>query len=135
MYLTGFCLFLSLVLARTFYIIQDLIHVQDEYAKLKTAVRSFSLTSPRHVIIDPFDQTANNSRSNVVANDQTKEIERLKKDLGKPFAFHDQTHLNGFYTLSESLKQQARSQAAEYDRLADQYNKETGQPVSNKRTD
>jgi len=96
-YLTGFCLFLSLVLARTFYIIQDLIHVQDEYAKLKTA-------------------TANNSRSNVVANDQTKEIERLKKDL-------------------ESLKQQARSQAAEYDRLADQYNKETGQPVSNKRTD
>lgn len=42
---------------------------------------------------------------------------------------------NGFYTLSESLKQQARSQAAEYDRLADQYNKETGQPVSNKRTD
>jgi len=96
-YLTGFCLFLSLVLARTFYIIQDLIHVQDEYAKLKTA-------------------TANNSRSDVVANDQTKEIERLKKDL-------------------ESLKQQARSQAAEYDRLADQYNKETGQPVSNKRTD
>jgi len=96
-YLTGFCLFLSLVLARTFYIIQDLIHVQDEYAKLKTA-------------------TANNSRNNVVANDQTKEIERLKKDL-------------------ESLKQQARSQAAEYDRLADQYNKETGQPVSNKRTD
>lgn len=96
-YLTGFCLFLSLVLARTFYIIQDLIHVQDEYAKLKTA-------------------TANNSRNNVVANDQTKEIERLKKDL-------------------ESLKQQARSQAAEYDRLADQYNKETGQPVSNKRKD
>jgi len=39
-YLTGFCLFLSLVLARTFYIIQDLIHVQDEYAKLKTAVSS-----------------------------------------------------------------------------------------------
>jgi uncharacterized membrane protein len=38
-YLTGFCLFLSLVLTRTFYIIQDLIHVQDEYAKLKKAVR------------------------------------------------------------------------------------------------
>lgn len=44
-YLTGFCLFLSLVLTRTFYIIQDLIHVQDEYAKLKTAVR-WSLPSP-----------------------------------------------------------------------------------------
>jgi B-cell receptor-associated protein 31 len=37
-YLTGFCLFLSVVLTRTFYIIQDLIHTQDEYAKLKKAV-------------------------------------------------------------------------------------------------
>jgi B-cell receptor-associated protein 31 len=37
-YLTGFCLFLSLVLTRTFYIIQDLMHVQDEYAKLIKAV-------------------------------------------------------------------------------------------------
>lgn len=34
-YLTGFCLFLSLVLTRTFYIILDLIHTQEEYAKLK----------------------------------------------------------------------------------------------------
>ena len=87
------------------------------------------------MIIDPYDQTANNSRSNVVATDQTKEIERLKKDLGRPLASHDQTYFNDFYGLSESLKQQARSQAAEYDRLADQYNKETGQPVSNKRMD
>lgn len=37
MYLTGFCLFLSLVLTRTFYIILDLIHTQEEYAKLKQA--------------------------------------------------------------------------------------------------
>jgi len=104
-YLTGFCLFLSLVLARTFYIIQDLIHVQDEYAKLKTAA-------------------ANTSRANIAASaqtseqtsEQTKEIEKLKKDLA-------------------ALKAQARSQAEEYDRLADRYNKETGQPVSDKRTD
>jgi uncharacterized membrane protein len=34
-YLTGFCLFLSVVLTRTFYIILDLIHTQEEYAKLK----------------------------------------------------------------------------------------------------
>jgi len=34
-YLTGFCLFLSLVLTRTFYIILELIHTQEEYAKLK----------------------------------------------------------------------------------------------------
>ncbi|KIY44888.1 endoplasmic reticulum protein, partial [Fistulina hepatica ATCC 64428] len=33
-YLTGFCLFLSLVLTRTFYMMSELIHVQDEYAKL-----------------------------------------------------------------------------------------------------
>ena len=37
-YLTGFCLFLSLVLTRTFYILLDLIHTQEEYAKLKSAV-------------------------------------------------------------------------------------------------
>ncbi|KAJ7042881.1 B-cell receptor-associated protein 31-like-domain-containing protein [Mycena alexandri] len=34
-YLTGFTLFLSLVLTRTFYLILDLIHTQEEYAKLK----------------------------------------------------------------------------------------------------
>ena len=37
-YLTGFCLFLSLVLTRTFYIMLDLIHTQEEYAKLKKSV-------------------------------------------------------------------------------------------------
>ncbi|KAN0118236.1 B-cell receptor-associated protein 31-like domain containing protein [Russula decolorans] len=94
-YLTGFCLFLSLVLTRTFYIIQDLIYVQDEYAKLKKAA-------------------ADTSRASVTA--EAKEIERLKKDL-------------------DALKAQAKSQAAEYDRLADQYNKETGTPVSDKRKD
>ncbi|KAH9003674.1 B-cell receptor-associated protein 31-like-domain-containing protein [Lactarius hatsudake] len=96
-YLTGFCLFLSLVLTRTFHIIQDLIETQDEFAKLKKA-------------------TASNSRNDLVAGEQTKEIDRLKQDL-------------------ETLKQQAKSQAAEYDRLADQYNKETGKPTSNKRVD
>lgn len=39
-YLTGFCLFLSLVLTRTFYIILELIHTQEEYAKLKQQVRN-----------------------------------------------------------------------------------------------
>lgn len=41
-YLTGFTLFLSLVLTRTFYITLDLIHTQEEYAKLKKTVRSSS---------------------------------------------------------------------------------------------
>ncbi|KAI0758981.1 endoplasmic reticulum protein, partial [Fomes fomentarius] len=53
-YLTGFCLFLSLVLTRTFYIVLDLIHTQEEYAKLK---------------------------SSSVGGDQTKQIEDLKKKL------------------------------------------------------
>lgn len=35
MYLTGFCLFLSLVLTRTFSIVLDLIQTQEDYAKLK----------------------------------------------------------------------------------------------------
>lgn len=37
MYLTGFCLFLSLVLTRTFSIVLDLIQTQEEYGKLKKA--------------------------------------------------------------------------------------------------
>ncbi|RPD63334.1 endoplasmic reticulum protein [Lentinus tigrinus ALCF2SS1-7] len=56
-YLTGFCLFLSLVLTRTFYILLDLIHTQEEYAKLK------------------------NSTGKSAGADQTKEIEELKKKL------------------------------------------------------
>lgn len=96
-YLTGFCLFLSLVLTRTFYMIQELIHTQDEHAKLKKA-------------------TASTSRNDLVAGEQSKEIARLKQDL-------------------ETLKAQAKSQAAEYDRLADQYNKETGNSASDKRAD
>jgi len=37
MYLTGFTLFLSIILTRTFYILLDLVHVQGEYAELKKA--------------------------------------------------------------------------------------------------
>ena len=35
------------------------------------------------MIVDARDQAAGTSRGNVVADDQTKEIERLKKDLGQ----------------------------------------------------
>lgn len=65
-YLTGFTLFLSLVLTRTFYIILDLIHTQEEYAKLK-------------------QETAGKSRSagsGAGASDQ-KTIEELKKKLAE----------------------------------------------------
>jgi B-cell receptor-associated protein 31 len=48
-YLTGFTLFLSLVLTRTFYLILDLIHTQEEYAKLKgvSPLPSLSIYSAR----------------------------------------------------------------------------------------
>jgi len=58
--LTGFCLFLSLVLTRTFYIILELIHTQEEYAKLKK-------------------QTTGSSGG--ATADQSREIASLKKQL------------------------------------------------------
>ena len=38
------------------------------------------------------------------------------------------------FNFTETLKKQSAQQAAEYDRLAEQYNKETGK-ISNKRVD
>jgi len=101
-YLTGFCLFLSLILTRTFYIILDLIHTQEEYAKLKTS-------------------TATSSRSK---EDQTKQIEELKKQL---------TQAEAKSRDFETLKKQAASQAAEYDRLASEFQNAMGK--SNKKVD
>jgi B-cell receptor-associated protein 31 len=43
-------------------------------------------------------------------------------------------YFDDFYPLPDALKAQAKSQATEYDRLADKYNKETGN-VSDKRKD
>ncbi|EIW76621.1 endoplasmic reticulum protein [Coniophora puteana RWD-64-598 SS2] len=76
-YLTGFCLFLSLVLTRTFYIILDLIHTQEEYAKLK-------------------------SQNAISSADQNKEIADLKKRLASAEAKE-----RDFETLKKQSKQQA----------------------------
>ncbi|KAJ3487924.1 hypothetical protein NLI96_g3206 [Meripilus lineatus] len=105
-YLTGFCLFLSLVLTRTFYIILDLIHTQEEYAKLKQEV-------------------SKKSRNDIASQDQTKQIEELKKKLA---ASEERTR---DYDI---LKKQAAQNAAEYDRLATEYNERTG-ANSDKRKD
>ncbi|KAJ3559696.1 hypothetical protein NM688_g183 [Phlebia brevispora] len=94
-YLTGFCLFLSLVLTRTFYIILDLIHTQEEYAKLKQS-------------------TAQSSKTTVAAEDQTKQVEELKKKLEVKTRDYD------------ILKKQAEQQAKEYDRIATELNTKTG---------
>ncbi|KAG6334549.1 hypothetical protein ID866_4546 [Astraeus odoratus] len=106
MYLTGFCLFLSLVLTRTFAIILDLIHTQEEYAKLKKA-------------------TANSSKNTITVEDQAKQIDDLKKRLAE-----SEAKSRDF----ETLKKQAAQQAAEYDRLASEYNKANGL-VSDKKAD
>ncbi|KJA17880.1 hypothetical protein HYPSUDRAFT_45885 [Hypholoma sublateritium FD-334 SS-4] len=106
-YLTGFCLFLSLVLTRTFYIILDLIHTQEEYAKLKKA-------------------TASSSRSTgAQSEDQAKEIAALKKEVEKA-----QKQQRDF----EILKKQSAQNNAEYDRLATELNDLSGNK-SNKRVD
>ncbi|KAI6115005.1 B-cell receptor-associated protein 31-like-domain-containing protein [Pisolithus thermaeus] len=105
MYLTGFCLFLSLVLTRTFYIILDLIHTQEEYAKLKKATT--------------------NSKNTAGLEDQSKQIEDLKKKLAD-----SEARSRDF----ETLKRQAAQQATEYDRLATEFNKSNGL-VSDKKAD
>ena len=52
MYLTGFTLFLSIILTRTFHILLDLVHVQGEYAELKKAVRPLSYDGLRLFSMD-----------------------------------------------------------------------------------
>ncbi|KAJ2914005.1 hypothetical protein MD484_g6404, partial [Candolleomyces efflorescens] len=96
-YLTGFTLFLSLVLTRTFYITLDLIHTQEEYAKLKKS-------------------TQEAGKEDVVAlKKRVKELEAQERDF-------------------ETLKLQASQNAKEYDRLATEFNRQTG-AVSDKRKD
>ncbi|KAF5329319.1 hypothetical protein D9619_008919 [Psilocybe cf. subviscida] len=105
-YLTGFCLFLSLVLTRTFYIILDLIHTQEEYAKLKQASTS----------------GANGAAS---SKSDAAEIGSLKKQLEE--AKKQQRDF-------DILKKQAKQNNAEYDRLATELNDLSGKK-SNKRID
>ncbi|KAG5646192.1 hypothetical protein DXG03_004246 [Asterophora parasitica] len=95
-YLTGFTLFLSLVLTRTFYIQLDLLHTQEQYAKLKKGTSSGS--------------AAQNG-------DSLKEVAELKKKLAA-----EEAKTRDF----ETLKKQASQQAAEFDRLATKYNEATG---------
>ncbi|KAJ7791570.1 B-cell receptor-associated protein 31-like-domain-containing protein [Mycena olivaceomarginata] len=97
-YLTGFTLFLSLVLTRTFSLILDLIHTQEEYAKLKG-------TSP------------GGSKGSKPSDDSSKEVAELKAKVAE---------LSKKERDFETLKKQAAQQAAEFDRLATKYNEATG---------
>jgi len=105
-YLTGFCLFLSLVLTRTFYIILDLLHTQEEYAALKKNTSS------------PASGAQNEDAGKQIA-DLKKQLEEAKK-VQRDF---------------DILKKQASQNNAEYDRLATELNAVTGQDKSNKRVD
>ncbi|KAF8316413.1 endoplasmic reticulum protein [Clavulina sp. PMI_390] len=96
MYLTGFTLFLSIILTRTFYILLDLVHVQSEYSELKKA-------------------TTANGKSG--AADQAAQITSLKAELSA---------LQAKERDFENLKKQASQQAAEYDRLSTEYQKLNG---------
>jgi len=107
LYLTGFTLFLSIIITRTFYILLDLVHVQDEYAKLKKS-------------------TATSSKNTIASKDQALQIEELKAQLST-LQSQDRDFAN--------LKKQAKQQADEYDRLATKFNESTGADKSNKRVD
>ncbi|KAF8512935.1 B-cell receptor-associated protein 31-like-domain-containing protein [Hysterangium stoloniferum] len=105
-YLTGFCLFLSLILTRTFYIILDLIRTQGECAKLKQAVSS-------------------QTRKNFASEDQTKPIENLHDKLAAAEA-----KARDF----DALKKENFQLNSEFDRLLVEYNNITG-TKTNKRVD
>lgn len=106
-YLTGFCLFLSLVLTRTFYIMLNLIHTQEEYTKLKKAQPNTSTDSAKEI---------------AALQKQLKEYQQKDKEWAKKAQDFD------------ILKKQASQNSEEYNRLATEYNKATGS-VSNKRVD
>jgi len=65
-YLTGFCLFLSLIITRIFYICLDLLHAQEEFAKLKQQSGKGA-----------------SSESQKEITDLKKQIEVLKKQAGQ----------------------------------------------------
>ena len=72
-YLTGFTLFLSLVLIRSFYIILDLIHTQEEYAKLKREIAGKS-------------RTGGSSAEEVEElRRKVKQLEAKDRDFGTPY--------------------------------------------------
>ncbi|KAF9528753.1 endoplasmic reticulum protein [Crepidotus variabilis] len=114
-YLTGFCLFLSLVLTRTFYIILDLIHTQEEYAKLKKATESSNGTASS-------SSSSSTAKTATPTANESKQIAELKKQL----EFQKKEY--------DILKKQATQNQVEYDRLATEYNKVTGSK-SDKRRD
>ncbi|CAI2164487.1 11395_t:CDS:2 [Funneliformis geosporum] len=98
MYLTGFTLFLSLILNRTYVLVVELLASEDNLEALKR-------------------QATNHTKEYLRATDSEtqmkNEIEKLSKELDE-----EKKKSLDF----ETLKKQASQQADEYDRLADRFN-------------
>ncbi|OJA11408.1 hypothetical protein AZE42_12483 [Rhizopogon vesiculosus] len=82
-YLTGFCLFLSLVLTRTFSIMLDLIHTQEEYAKLKKSVGAGAKNGDQTTQIEDLKKKLAASEA------KGRDFETLKKQAGQQAAEFD----------------------------------------------
>ncbi|EAU88016.1 endoplasmic reticulum protein [Coprinopsis cinerea okayama7 len=85
-YLTGFTLFLSLVLTRTFYIMLDLIHTQEEFAKLKKSTQAGDadeLAKLRQRVKELEAEERDFSTLKRQASQNAKEYDRLADELIK----------------------------------------------------
>ncbi|KAI7901393.1 B-cell receptor-associated protein 31-like-domain-containing protein [Cokeromyces recurvatus] len=98
LYLTGFTLFLSLILERTSTLVLNLLQREEELKKAKN--ENLESTKDQQKLIEMEEEYKNK-----VANltEQIKELKRQKLDY-------------------ETLKKQADQQAKEYNRLADEFN-------------
>ncbi|KAF5351847.1 hypothetical protein D9756_007727 [Leucocoprinus leucothites] len=96
-YLTGFCLFLSLVLTRSFHIIAELIHTQEEYTKLKQQKGVVKPSEAQKEIAELKEKLATKDR----------DYETLKKQASQNYKEYDRlaTELN---TLSENKSDKRR---------------------------
>lgn len=85
-YLTGFTLFLSLVLTRTFYITLDLIHTQEEYAKLKKTAQGSSsedVAALKKRVKELESQERDFATLKAQAAQNAKEYDRLATELNQ----------------------------------------------------
>ncbi|RGB33539.1 B-cell receptor-associated protein 31-like-domain-containing protein [Rhizophagus diaphanus] len=98
MYLTGFTLFLSLILNRTYVLVVELLAAEDNLEVIKKQATNQSKEQLRFVEIEER---------------MRNEIEALSKELEE-----EKKKERDF----ETLKKQANQQADEYNRLADEYN-------------
>ncbi|KAG9045216.1 hypothetical protein FS837_006804 [Tulasnella sp. UAMH 9824] len=74
LYLTAFTLFLSPLLTRTYYILLDYIHTQDEYAKLKVRFEDLSNTTAGA----PSDAVAELQKR---LDSKSRDLEELQRQL------------------------------------------------------